>query len=81
MNVTLLLHPDRKFDASSDQLTSDDENFFFQELSHGRDREFTAVFEIAKMLGQARRVVRVDHQTNEGMENFCIESANCPGAT
>jgi hypothetical protein len=49
--------------------------FAVQELHRGQHKEFTAVVSIAEMLGQGKRLVRVDHQTNAGMGEFQIEFA------
>lgn len=49
--------------------------FSVQELNRELGKEFSAVVAITEMLGQERRIVRVDHQTNAGMGDFKIEFA------
>jgi len=49
--------------------------FSVQELTRGEHKEFSAIVSIVEMLGQKRRLVRVDHQTNAGMGGFKIEFA------
>lgn len=49
--------------------------FSVQELTRGQHREFSVIVSIAEMLGQKRRLVRVNHHTNAGMGDFKIEFA------
>jgi hypothetical protein len=47
--------------------------FALQEFTRGPHKEFSAVISIVEMLGQKKRVVRVNHKTNAGMGDFKIE--------
>ena len=49
--------------------------FSVQELNRESHKEFSAVVAIAEMLGQKKRLVRVNHQTNAGMGDFNVEFA------
>ena len=49
--------------------------FSVGELERGQQGKFNVTIEIAGMLGQERRMVRVSDQTNAGMGDFKIESA------
>ncbi|MBI4192601.1 MAG: AAA family ATPase [Betaproteobacteria bacterium] len=49
--------------------------FSVQGLNRGQHKEFSAVVLIAEMLGQKKRLVHVNHQTNAGMGDFKIEFA------
>ena len=49
--------------------------FSIQKFERNQDKQFSAVIEIAKMVDQKRRVVRVSNQTNAGIGDFQIESA------
>ncbi len=42
-------------------------------LKRGQQNKFSATIEIAEMLGQERKVVRVSDRTNAGMGDFQIE--------
>ena len=44
-----------------------------QQFERGQQNEFSATIEIAEMLGQERKVVRVSDRTNAGMGDFQIE--------
>ena len=44
-----------------------------QQFERGQQNEFSATIEIAEMLGQERKVVRVSNLTNAGMGDFQIE--------
>ena len=48
--------------------------FSIQKFERNQDKQFSAVIEIAEMVDQKRRVVRVSNQTNAGMGDFQIES-------
>lgn len=47
--------------------------FSVQDLKRAGQKEFSAIVSITEMLGQGKRFVRVNHQTNAGMGDFKIE--------
>ncbi|MBW2595181.1 MAG: AAA family ATPase [Deltaproteobacteria bacterium] len=49
--------------------------FSVQKLNRESHKKFSVIVEIAEMLGQKKRFVRVTHQTNAGMGDFNIEFA------
>ena len=49
--------------------------FSVQEMNRGLNKEFSAVVAIAEMLGDKKRLVRVNNTTNAGMGDFTIEFA------
>ena len=48
--------------------------FSIKELERGQQKEFKATIEIAELLGQRRRLTRINHQTRAGMGDFEIVS-------
>ncbi|MCT7980449.1 ATP-dependent nuclease [Laspinema olomoucense] len=46
--------------------------FSIEDLQRNENNHFSAVIVISEMLGQERRLVRVSHQTNAGMDDFEI---------
>ena len=48
--------------------------FSIKELERGQQEEFKATIEIAELLGQGRRLTRINHQTRAGMGDFEIVS-------
>lgn len=49
--------------------------FSIQNFIRHEDKKFSATIEIMEMLGQGRRIVRINNETNAGMGDFQIESA------